>query len=512
MKRRGETDASHRARSWTGPIGVAAAAALSLVPLVGVVLLALRRLGRLGAEPGRRGWALAWWLALAPLALVSAVHGVATASLPHLAVTVVLIGVVAPLATLRRRALVSGAMVALAALAIGGGVERLAAERTLHDRTIEPDLDVRRVSALLRGVERIDVGDGRVLDRAWRAVGPVSALSVSLEVRRVGAADEAVDEPPMLWLGVAPERTGPGPWVETALPLSDEWRGVTRSFAPTELAGADGFRTTVRLVGGGAVELRRVAVAADGVAASPLPLRPRQRLWFGGPNLLGHVTAMTGVAAIATAAGPVGVVGAIAFAGTALALTGSRTATAVFVAFALLLIAVRLPARRRWLIAVAVVAVVALAALLDPADLGRLGRWTLDDDNLRSRAVEMNDAWQALVAAPLRGAGEGNLPTLAHNMWLQVGGEFGLPGLLAALWWSAAALLVGGRRAGAGGALVVAAYLALQLSDESWRYPGVFAPMLVAVGALWLDRAAGAAAAAPERATPAGSVLRGPPG
>ncbi len=474
-------------------IGGVAVTAMSLVPFAGVVVLALRRLGGVGGTaPGIRAWSLAWWLALAPLALVSVLNGVATASLPHVAVTAVLIGLVSTLATLRRAVVLAGAMVALATLAVAGGVERLASERTLHDRSTEPDLDLRRVVALLRGVERIDVGDGRVLDRAWRADAPVSMVSVSLEYRLVGA----VAEPPTLWLGVAPERTGPGPWVEEPLPLADEWRAATRAFSPAELAGADGFRTTVRLVGDGKVELRRVAIQADGVAAASLALRPRQRLWFGGPNLLGHVAAMTGVAAIATAAGPVGVVGATAFAGTALALTGSRTATAVFAVSALLLIVVRSPARRRWLVVATVVAIAAVVALLDPADLGRLGRWTLEDDNLQSRAVEMTDAWYALVAHPLRGVGEGNLPLLAHNMWLQLGGELGLPGLLAALWWSVAALAIGARRAGVSGTIVVGAYLALQLSDESWRYPGIFGPMLLALGALWLDRAAIPAAAA----------------
>ena len=476
-----------------------AVAFASLVPLVGLVMLALARLAPASrVRWGAWRWRFGWWWALAPLLLVALVHGLVRGSLPTLLVSLLLFAAAAALAFAPRRAVLVGGLLALSVLALGLGIERLAAERTFHDRSVHPDLDLRRWVSLASGVERFEARpQGIGLDRAWRAAAPVTSLVLSFEARL--APDTAVRvaqgaEPPAAWLGVAPLRASRAPWQEQAFSLSASWQRLEVALDPAALAAADAFRTPLRLAGDGVVEVRGLRLQAhDAAEVTALPSHPRQRLWFGGPNLVGHVLSMTGVIVMANAPGVVLAASAAALTLAGQAFTGSRTATAVFLAAAPLLLLLAARPRGRWLLLAGLLGLLALALVaLDPADLGRLGVWSLDDRNVLSRSVEMRDAWGAMLADPWRGAGEGGLPALAHNAWLQFGGEYGLPGAAAGLWWAAAVLTLGWRWGGLRGLVLVAAFLALQLSDDSWRYPGVFLPMLLGLAALAAEQRGGA--------------------
>jgi len=307
-----------------------------------------------------------------------------------------------------------------------------------------------------------------------------------------------------VWLGVAPLAPSRASWQEQPLALNAHWQQLEVVLDHPSLVDADTFRSPLRIVGSGAVEVRGFTLRGpDDARLTPLPQHLRQRLWFGGPNLLGHVLSMTGVMVMATSpslalaagAGTLTIVGQV--------FTGSRTATAVFVIVAVWLLLLAVRPGRRWPVVTVLVALLAVVSLtLEPADLGRLGVWSLDDRNVLSRSVEMRDAWEAMLADPWRGAGEGGLPALAHNAWLQLAGEYGVPGAVAGVWWALAVLVLAARWGGLRGLLVGLAFLALQLTDESWRYPGVFLPMLLGVSALAAERRRPSAASGLEDAAP----------
>lgn len=452
---------------------------VAFVPLF-VARLAARR-GDAAAAASARAWTLAWWAALAPLALVALVGWVVHGAPPTLLVTVVLIALAAPLARLPRRAVFVGGAAALAVLVGLLALERLTAERTWYDPAVFPAFDLQRVIALATGVDVIAPGTAgeAVVERGWALTGTAEAVLVDVEVRVVGAGQLA-------WFGVAPAAGSRAPWVEEPLELTPEWRRVTLRLEPDQLASAAALRTTVRVQGTGRVELRDLHVRVEPSATiAPRPRLPRPRLWYGGPNLVGHTLALGGLMTAVAAPSLVPAGATLLVAGAGVALTGSRTAAAVFLTCAALLLLVRARPRARWsLIAAFVLAVVAASVLLDPSDLGRLGAWSLDDRNVQSRSVEMRDALHALAEEPLRGVGEGNLPSFAHNMWLQLGGEFGVPGLVAALWWSTAVIVIGWRRGALAGGVLALAFLGLQVVDDSWRYPGVFLPLLVGLSTL----------------------------
>jgi len=472
-----------RRRLHAGAGGVAVALAMAL-PLVAFVPLFVARLaarrGDAAAADGR-AWTLAWWAALAPLALVALVGWVVHGAPPTLLVTVALIALAAPLARLPRRAVFVGGAAALAVLVGLLALERLTAERTWYDPAVFPALDPQRVIALATGVDVVAprASGEAVVERGWALTGTAAALLVEVDVRAVGAGQLA-------WFGVAPAAGGRAPWVEEPLELAPEWRRVTLRFEPDQLAAAAALRTTVRVQGPGRVELRDLRLRAEpGATIAPRPRLPRPRLWYGGPNLVGHTLALGGLMTAAAAPALVPAGATLLLAGAGVALTGSRTAAAVFVLCAALALLVRARPRTRWLlIAAFALAAVAASALLEPSDLGRLGAWSWDDRNVQSRGIEMRDALQALAAEPARGVGEGNLPSFAHNMWLQLGGEFGVPGLVAALWWSLAVLAIGWRSGALAGGVLALAFLGLQVVDDSWRYPGTFLPLLVGLSTL----------------------------
>jgi len=463
--------------------------ATGLLPFVALGLLTLLRV----VPPRAARWRVtrAWWWALGPLALLALLHA-AIGGGRALLWTVALLALAGAVAHLPRRALVTGGLAALAVLAMGLGYERVVATSTFFDPA-RPDMDVRRWWSTLRGFERLEADlEGARFDRAWSLPRGSESIRLALEVRwspATAAGVAAGADPPEAALAVAPARARRDAWQSRPLVVGSEWTALAVVFDAPEVAGVDVLRTLVTVQGAGALDLRSLrAEAGDAGAMTPDPLHPRQRLWFGWPNLTGHLLTMMSAMVIAVAPGLPAGLAAAGFGATGLFFTGSRTAVLVFVLAAPLLLLLTAGRRHRpKLVLLGVLGIAVAALVVQPGDLGRLGVWSLEDRNVLSRTVEMQDAIDAMRGAPWVGVGEGGLPALAHNAWLQVGGEYGLPGALAMVWWGLATMALGWRVGRWRGAVLAGAFLALQVSDESWRYPGVFLPLLLGLSALAAD-------------------------
>ncbi len=463
--------------------------ATGLVPFVALGLLALLRV----VPPRSARWRVtrAWWWALGPLALLALLHA-ALGGGRALLWTVALLALAGAIAHLPRRALVTGGLVALAVLATGLGYERVVATSTFFDPA-RPDMDVRRWWSTLRGFERLEADlEGARFDRAWSLPRGSESIRLVLEARwspATAAGVAAGADPPEAALAVAPARARRDAWQSRPLVVGSEWTALAVVFDAPDVAGVEALRTLVTVQGAGALDLRSLrAEAGDAGAMTPDPLHPRQRLWFGWPNLTGHLLTMMSAMVIAVAPGLPAGLAAAGLGATGLFFTGSRTAVLVFVLAAPLLLLLTAGRRQRpALVLLGVLGLAVAALVVQPGDLGRLGVWSLEDRNVLSRTVEMQDAIDAMRGAPWVGVGEGGLPALAHNAWLQVGGEYGLPGALAMVWWGLATMALGWRVGRWRGAVLAGAFLALQVSDESWRYPGVFLPLLLGLSTLAVD-------------------------
>jgi len=452
---------------------------VALVPFGALPVLALGRWFWGGNWRLTRGW----WLALAPLAVWALAHRAITGSGGGLAVAVLLIAFAAWAVNAPWRSLLVGGFVALLLLTTALAIERQAGMHTFHDVRVDPGLDFGRVAALAAGFQRLEP-DAAILSRFWHSDGPASELTVSLDLRLLPRDAEAPTVP-TIELAIAPSRTTRAAWVEVAVEPGDAWQRLEVVLTEPRLEAGGRVWTGLRVRGGATVDVRRVSVAAsDGPPLAPRPHPPRQRLWFGGPNLLGHVLTATGLMTLAVSPHPA--IGAATIAATLVGqfFTGSRTATVAFVAFAPLLWLAILPRRRRKVAAIGLaLAVVVVTVSFEGDGLGRLGRWSLEDRNVLSRSVEMSDAWAAMVAHPWVGVGEGGLRAPAHNAWLQLGGEHGVLALLAGIWLGGFAVALAWRFAGWRGVWLALGVLTMQFTDDSWRYPGVFLPLLLGVAA-----------------------------
>ena len=336
---------------------------------------------------------------------------------------------------------------------------------------------------------RVHVGhpEGAAFDLAVRAL----ALSVVAEpglpdvpVRGVVPAEVAVQvtvgsDAPITVTGVVPDAT----W--------QRLDAVVERHVEVDAA----LLVMLRAPGALRYEVRGVDVVG---AAGPRPRPARTQAWFGHPNVAGHTLVAIAVMVTAgTAMGPWSIpVMTLAVLGTAL--TGSRSAFAVLVVVGFASLAMTLLTRRRsaaavrvGLVGVAVVValgvIVALAVELRSVDAGA------DADAVSRVAI-----WRAGVAAigerPWRGWGSEGAPGAlsealaqveagvrrvdhAHNLWLELGLRFGLPGILAAIWWSAALVRLA-VRVGPMASLAVVLVLALNLIDVTLWVTYVWLPVV----------------------------------
>jgi len=291
------------------------------------------------------------------------------------------------------------------------------------------------------------------------------------------------------------------------------WRSVTVRVDDPRLAPDADVRLVVALDDGATIEIRRASArrltgdAATSVRLAPSPLPRRGSAWFGHPNLAGHGLALAGLVTTALAPTPMATVATAVATLVGVALTGSRAAWLVAVV-GLLALALRAPRPRRTrvggrhanliplLIGTLAVAAVVGASLRGstPADVQVLGR---GDDNEVTRSEILAFTLRTMLAHPLTGIGDGGFhqhwsaaqpdddrvpPLHGHNLWLHLGATYGLPGLAVTLWLTVVLLWASWRWGGWHGRVVVIAALALQATDVTLAYTGVYAPLLLALG------------------------------
>jgi O-Antigen ligase len=251
-------------------------------------------------------------------------------------------------------------------------------------------------------------------------------------------------------------------------------------------------------VGSAELEVRRVQVVGSGVLLESVPFVGRVALWFAQPNLLGHSLAALLLCGLSISRrGWLSLLLAMTGLGL-IALTGSRTALLVVVVGIPLLAVQNLSLRARPIVLSVVVAVAVLALVFTPG-IRRDGLSILNDGNATPRTRIMQIAWQAVLEHPF-GLGQGQFSKYfeqhvgtvphdaiqhAHNFWLELATRYGFPGLIAAVWISLGLLFVAWKRARWRGLTLVTLLLALNITDNTLLYQGVFCPLILTLNALF---------------------------
>lgn len=333
------------------------------------------------------------------------------------------------------------------------------------------------VSNIASAYEIADVTVEELTDEGWRSLGPLEPQGLQVAVRNVGMGRQDTE-------------------AHTLVP-TEEWESHRLVLDSAGLVADGLLRLNFQLEGLVGVEVRDLRVVPLGGSEALAPASEgRWNLGFGQPNLLGHSAAATGTAVAALAGAPwvqgLGLLGAFVL----VVQSGSRTALVALALFSLLL-ALQL-GRRRFRVALLVGVVVAAAgvAVLAPAPLQRFS--SLQDGNAVARSEIRAVAAAAMVQHPLTGLGErsfasywveesGGWPNLApnhaHNFVLQLGAQYGVPGLVAALAFLALLVRYAWVRRRWRGLLVFAPVLVLSLFDHTLFFPGVLGPLLVALQA-----------------------------
>ena len=252
-----------------------------------------------------------------------------------------------------------------------------------------------------------------------------------------------------------------------------------------------------------------VAVDSAGAVSGASPIRglrlgsTRFAAWFGQPNLAGHSIAVLGIAAIALSRSNWVAVLTSLLAVAGVLLSGSRAAwMGVSVGIPLMLWFRNRPrARKLSAFRGLVLVIVFAAAVYFFARSAQLRVFALNDINNISRPEIWAVALRALWAHPMLGLGDSphafqafwqltasspqasNLPTMAHNMWLAMGAQYGIGGLLVALWLTAGFAVVAWRIVRWRGLALVATVLLMNFFDFTFFFGWVMVPLVLTVNA-----------------------------
>ncbi|MDQ3397863.1 MAG: O-antigen ligase family protein [Deinococcota bacterium] len=360
----------------------------------------------------------------------------------------------------------------------------------------------------------------RAFELAWTAPLEVESPSIhivlndfdglSFDVRRVRLYERVGDE----WQALTPISPsgahaqllwqGQTPGLEATLNFmpQETWQRYVLTVRDSSLLEGGVVKASFQISSGLKIKTRGVSLTApDSADPFPLPMRGRQSLWFGHPNLAGHTVAATGLALISGVRSV-----RLGFAGLALSLlgiglTGSRGAwLAMLLGLAGFLL---LNYRRKeplWLLfGLGLMSVIALFGL------GSRGRLQSLDGELTSRPEIWAVAWQALRDNPLSGVGAGrfgsyfaaNYPGTsseavqhAHNLWLAFASDYGLAGVVAILWFTFGLSMLAWRWGRWRGLLLVVPVFAMNLFDTTLLFSGVLFPLLLAMNSLRLQKGA----------------------
>lgn len=310
----------------------------------------------------------------------------------------------------------------------------------------------------------------------WQELGPLEPQGLIIGVRPLGSTRREAN-------------------AHSIFP-SPEWTPVN-IVLPTKGSTHNGvLRINFQTEGGLGLEIRGLELreGEGGPKLAPIGAN-RWALGFGQPNLLGHSAAVAGVVGGALAGSAPLTVASLALAAFLIIRSGSRTALLALAIGALFLLILRWRGWKR-LVLLAMVSASALAAFtLWP---GVVQRFTAVQDG---NVVQRTDIWrlagQALVSAPLVGLGDeefldhwvrtesgwaNSAPVHAHNLLLQFGAQFGVPGAIAILLLLGLMLVRLWKRLRWDGVALFLTLIVLNATDFSFFFPGVLATVLLAAG------------------------------
>lgn len=302
----------------------------------------------------------------------------------------------------------------------------------------------------------------------------------------------------------------PFPWSPTpsrqrfSTVLPDAGTQRVQVVLPSNLPAGTEVWTTLHVADGLRVRVGRTSW--EGGTLVPLYSIDRMRLWFGHPNVLGHVAAALGVAGIVSARGlltvPITMLALVL-----IALTGSRTA--FFALLFALVVQVLLSDSVRRRVATWLPRWPTVAALLAILIVGGFvaGTWFGSEWNARAglRITELSRAaineriaiWSHAVdligQAPWLGSGtsfadswsaakpQANEVTHAHNGLLDVASRYGVPAALSLLFALGVLAWMAGRQRLSATAIVLGAFAILNTSDATYAVPAVAVPLAYAL-------------------------------
>lgn len=324
-----------------------------------------------------------------------------------------------------------------------------------------------------------------------------------MRVQRQGATEgrgttELTGFPGGPWLRVSAS-TGNATQSSTPFSVTQKW---VRHTLKLDLPGtAQSLRAGIYLDAGRSILIRAVSLADHQGHRWRAERSGRTSLWYGTPNIAGHAGAVLAVAGAGTAVTPAAGLAVLALGVGVVLLTGSRAALAVLVV-ALAILLWRWSPARDWKRRVHGLG----AAILVAAVIAGGAYVILAQSTARRAAgtdVPRTSVWRsallAIEAHPLAGL-KGNAIAFsqwfathnprsrapvehAHDFWLAMGSEWGIPGALAGVWLAVGLVRIARSRRDPLLMLLVAVVLALNLVDTTLFTLGVFFPMLVALSA-----------------------------
>lgn len=275
----------------------------------------------------------------------------------------------------------------------------------------------------------------------------------------------------------------------------DDWETFRLLISPEQQLGTGEITVRLQQPPGVEIELRNATLrnAAPGGSQPRAIPSVRSAYLLGDSNLAGHTFTMLGLAMLAAGSvGPLQVTGFAAAVG-AVIMTGSRTAWLVLILAGASLFWAAVARRWRFILAgIGAAAILAVLLLDGTAVLGRLNLERFTAANSVSRPEIWAAALKMITENPLTGLGitfgeqwsalhpnsRGITPLHAHNLWLQLGVKFGVPGLLAAVILTVAFFVMAWTKGRLTGVILVTASVVLNVMDYTFTFPGVYLALL----------------------------------
>ena len=289
---------------------------------------------------------------------------------------------------------------------------------------------------------------------------------------------------------------------------TESWQRLALAVPGSEADARGRLTLLLQVEGGTSIIVRDVSLAPlDGTSKRPIPSpSERLRLWYPHPNLAGHAFVSLAALALRVAQGATASAATLALAAPAVLFTGSRTALVGLTLVAFLSIAVgavwRSDVARPRLGSLGILVAFAASALvlsLAGALPERLNPLAAEVGTVRRPEI-WRAALEMMLESPLLGlsgdgrsfadawrvAHEGSAsepPVHAHNLWLEFGVRYGVPGVVGAVLGTAALVAFAWRRSRWRGVAVLVPMLVMQVADATLFTAGVLFPLMLAISA-----------------------------